>query len=117
MKKYIYLSTCDTCKRILKELQLPADVEMQDIKKNPVTEEQVAFLYGKTGSYEALINKRSRKFKESGIVAKECTEEQFKGLLFKDYTFLARPVLIWEDEAFIGNAKKTVEAAKALVSE
>ena len=49
----------------------------------------MAFLYGKTNSYEALINKRSRKFKELGIVAKECSEQDFKALLFKDYTFLS----------------------------
>ena len=116
MKKYIYLSTCDTCRRILKELGLPAEVEMQDIKKDPITTDQLDWLFNKAGSYEALINNRARKFKELGLSPKDITEKQRKDLLLTDYTFLKRPVLIWNDEVFIGNAKKTIEEAKATIN-
>lgn len=115
MKKYIYLSSCDTCKRIQKELNLPAEVELQDIKKNPITEEQLAMLYSQVGSYEGLINNRARKFKELGLSPKEVSEEKRKELLLSDYTFLKRPVLIWDDKLFVGNTKKTVEEAKLTV--
>lgn len=115
MKKYIYLSSCDTCKRIQKELNLPAEVELQDIKKNPITEEQLAKLYSQVGSYEGLINNRARKFKELGLSPKEVSEEKRKELLLSDYTFLKRPVLIWDEKLFVGNAKKTVEEAKLTV--
>jgi len=115
MKKFIYLSTCDTCKRIMKELSLPADVLLQDIKKEPIDATQLSSLYAKTNSYEALINKRARKFKEWGLNAKTLTESEFKDLLLKDYTFLKRPVLIWDEHLFIGNAKATVEEAKEVV--
>ena len=115
MKKFIYLSTCDTCKRIRKELNLPTEVILQDIKKEPITEEQLAFLFAKTQSYEALINKRARKFKEWNLNAKQLSEAEFKDLLLKDYTFLKRPVLIWENELFIGNAKATVAEATVAV--
>lgn len=98
----------------MKELSLPADVLLQDIKKEPISEEQLASLYAKTNSYEALINKRARKFKEWGIDAKTATESEFKDLLLKDYTFLKRPVLIWDENLFVGNAKATVAAAKKI---
>jgi arsenate reductase len=116
MKKYIFLSTCDTCKRIQKELSLPTEVELQDIKKNPITEEQLEMLYSQVGSYEGLINNRARKFKELGLSPKDVSEEKRKELLLQDYTFLKRPVLIWDDKFFVGNAKKTVEEAKHAVS-
>ena len=116
MKKFIYLSTCDTCKRIMKELQLQPNVILQDIKKEPISEEQLASLYAKTNSYEALINKRARKFKEWGLDTKTLNEAKFKDLLLKDYTFLKRPVLVWDEQLFIGNAKATVSRAKEAVS-
>ena len=115
MKKYIYLSSCDTCKRIQKEFNLPAEVELQDIKKNPINEEQLAKLYSQVGSYEGLINNRARKFKELGLSPKEVSEEKRKELILSDYTFLKRPVLIWDEKLFVGNAKKTVEEEKLTV--
>ena len=116
MKKFIYLSSWDTCKRIQNELNLSTQVELQDIKKNPITEEQLEMLHSKVGSYEGLINNRARKFKELGLSPKEVSEEQRKELLLSDYTFLKRPILIWEDKLFVGNAKKTVEDAKGAVA-
>ena len=44
MKKVYYLKTCSTCVRILKELDLPSDFELQDIKTNPITETQLEAL-------------------------------------------------------------------------
>ena len=41
MKKIYYLSTCDTNKRILKELNLPKDFIKQDLKTNPVSEKEL----------------------------------------------------------------------------
>ena len=32
MKKIYHLSTCDTCKRILSEINPPGEVSLQDIK-------------------------------------------------------------------------------------
>ena len=116
MKKFIYLSTCDTCKRIQKELNLPADVELQDIKKYPITEEQLNELYGKVGSYEGLINNRARNFKVLGLSPKEISEEKRRELLLHDYTFLKRPVLVWNDDLFVGNSKQTISEAKVAVS-
>jgi len=109
LKKVYHLSTCDTCKRILKELDLPENIEKQDVKKEPLTEEQLEKLYQKTGSYEALFNKRAQLYKKCDLKNKNLTEENYKELLLEHYTFLKRPVFILEEDIFIGNSKKTVQ--------
>ena len=36
MNQFVYLSSCDTCKRILKEVNLPKKIILRDIKKTPL---------------------------------------------------------------------------------
>ena len=117
MKKIYYLSTCDTCKRIQTELDLPTNFELQDIKVNPLSAKELEKLKALAGSYEALFSKRARLYKERDLKNKNLSEEDYKNLLLEHYTFLKRPVLVNGQEIFIGNSKKTVEAAKASVHE
>lgn len=112
MNKIYYLSTCDTCKRILSGFTPSLDVKYQDIKKKPVSEEELDRLKVMTGSYEALINKKARLYKERDLKNKDLSEDDYRNLLLEHYTFLKRPVIEAGDQVFIGNSKKTVEAAK-----
>ena len=108
-----HLSTCDTCKRILKEIDADKyDFTMQDIKTTPVTEKQLDMLKKKTGSYEALFSKRTQLYKSLSLANKTLTEEDYKTYLLEHYTFLKRPVIIYNNEVFVGSEKKTVEAVK-----
>ena len=43
----------------------------------------------------------------------DLTEKDIKHYILEHYTFLSRPVIIIDDQIFIGNSKKTVDAAKA----
>ena len=43
------------------------------------------------------------------------TEKDFKHYILEHYTFLKRPVICVDDQIFIGNSKKVVEAAKATI--
>jgi arsenate reductase-like glutaredoxin family protein len=110
--RFIYLSICNTCKRILKELDLPEHVKLQDVKTQPATEDQIEFLKVQSGSYESLFNRRSQQYRGRGLHEKDLTEEDYKSLLLDHYSFLKRPVLVYQQQAFIGNSKKTVAAAK-----
>lgn len=112
MKKVYYLSTCDTCKRILKELALPANFIMQDIKVQPVSQGELEEMKVLAGSYEALFSKRARLYKEMDLKNKELSEVDYRDLLLEHYTFLKRPVILNDDQIFIGNSKKTIEQAK-----
>jgi len=112
MKKIFHLSTCDTNRRILKELNLSEEFIKQDIKTTPISGKQLDELFKLTGSYEALINKRAKLFSERKLKNKNLQESDFKNLLLEHYTFLKRPVLINEAEIFIGNSKNVVASAK-----
>ncbi len=113
MQKIYYLSTCDTCKRIIKEVGLPSSFIKQDIKQEEITVKQLEELKELAGSYEALFSKRAKLYKERGLKNEDLKERDFKRLLLEHYTFLQRPVIVNNNQIFVGNSKKTVEAIKA----
>lgn len=110
MKKIYYLSTCSTCTRIIKELNLDDSFEFQDIKTNKITIEQIKEMEKLSGSYESLFSKRAMKYKSMGLKEKNLSENDIKELILDEYTFLKRPVVLLNDKIFIGNSKKVVEA-------
>jgi len=115
LKKIYHLSTCDTCKKIINQLNLPSDYIRQDIKTQTITQKQIEEMYDLSGSYEALFSKRARLYKERNLKDQILNEEDYKNLILEHYTFLKRPVLIQEDQIFIGNSKKVVAQAEAAV--
>ena len=110
MKHIYYLSTCDTCKRILAHWNTDG-CTLQDIKTEPMTAAQVDQMIALAGSSEALFSKRARKYKELGLKDKNLSEADIRQLIINEYTFLKRPVLVIDNQIFIGNSKKVVDAA------
>jgi arsenate reductase len=104
---FFYLKTCDTCRRILKELNLPDEVVLREIKSAPITTEELEQLKAHFSSYEELFNKRAVKFRSMN--ASDFKDSDYKKLLLSDYTFLKRPVLLMENNAFAGNSKDTIQ--------
>lgn len=117
MKKVYYLKTCNTCLRILNELNLPSEFVLQDIKNEEITVKQLDDMKALSGSYEALFSKRAKLYKEMGLKDQNLQEADFKHYILEHYTFLKRPVIIVDNQIFIGNSKKTVEAAKLALHE
>ena len=117
MKKTYYLKTCSTCSRILKELQLSDDFELQDIKSQAITASQLEEMKALAGSYEALFSKRATLYKQRDLKNKSLTENDYKSLILEHYTFLSRPVTLFNSEIFVGNSKKTIEALKLALNE
>ncbi len=88
---------------------------MQDIKENEITVKQLEELKALAGSYEALFSKRAKLYKERDLKNENLTEEDYKSFILEHYTFLKRPVIVINNQIFIGNSSKTVDAAlKAL---
>jgi len=114
MKKIFHLSTCDTNRRILKELAPGADVELQDIKIKNIDAPTLDWIKEKVGSYEALFSKKAIKYRSMGLNEQTLTEQDYRRWLLEEYTFLKRPFIIIEDKVFIGNDKKTIGAAAQL---
>jgi len=115
-KKVYHLSTCSTCKRIIKELDLvDKDFELQNVKEIPISEEVLHLLKAQSGSYESLFNRRSVLYRERNLKEQSLTEKNYKDLLLEHYSFLKRPVIQVGDHFFIGNTKKTIAAAKEYI--
>lgn len=114
MKKIYYLSSCSTCARIIKDLQLEKHkFNFQDIKTEKITSTQLEEMKKLAGSYEALFSRVALKYKS--LDPKPATENEYKKLILQEYTFLKRPVIVNGNQIFIGNSKKVVEAAKAAI--
>jgi len=113
MKKVYYLKSCSTCQRILKEWELGDDVELQNIKTEQMTAEQVDQMISLAGSAEALFSRKAMKYRAMGLNEKTLSEKEYRQLIIDEYTFLKRPVLILDNQIFIGNSKAVVAEAKA----
>ena len=111
MRKIYHLANCNTCQRIIKELNGGKGFELQNIKEDKITEAQLAFMAEQVGSYEALFSRRAMKYKSMGLKEKTLVEADYKRLILEEYTFLKRPVIILDEMIFVGNAKKVVQAA------
>lgn len=107
MKQVYHLSTCSTCKRILHSLTLPKDISLIDIKHQSITEEVLDALKTQLGSYEAVFSKKAKRYNE--VKATISCDEDFKALILSDYTFLKRPVFIYNDFYSVGNDRSAVE--------
>ncbi len=114
MNKIYYLSTCDTCKRIIADLGLKEKgFEFQDIKTEKMTPAQLEEMKKNTGSYEALFSRIARKYKELDLGSKKLAETDYKNFILDEYTFLKRPVIFIGNKMFVGNTKSVIAEAKA----
>ncbi len=111
MKKVYFLQTCDTCRRILKEVNTNG-FERQEIKADNVSVSQLNEMYELSGSYEALFNKRAKLYTSMDLKNQTLSEADYRQYILDEYTFLKRPVFIFDYEIFIGNSKKVIEKLK-----
>ncbi|MBL4888274.1 MAG: hypothetical protein JKZ03_07510 [Flavobacteriaceae bacterium] len=117
MKKVFYLKTCDTCKRIIKTLLLPSEFVFQEIKEEAISSKQLEELRELSGSYEALFSRRAKLYKAMGLKDAVLSEADYKDYILQHYTFIKRPIVVVEEQIFIGNSKNTVEAASKAIHE
>jgi len=113
MKKIYHLGTCSTNQRILNEIKPAASVLLQDIKLDPITEEELDAMKELAGTYEALFSKVARKYRALGLHAMQLSEGDYRRYILQDYTFLKRPVIIAGKNIYIGNAASVIAKAKA----
>ena len=115
MKKVYHLGKCNTCQRILKELNW--NEKTQEIRTEKITEKQLDEMAVLAGSYEALFSRRAIKYKNMKLKEKILSEADYKQLILEEDTFLKRPVFLIDGAIFIGNTKKTLEAVQAALHE
>jgi len=98
-------------------LSLDSSINKIDIKKNPLNVSQLEELHTISGNYEVLFSRRAQLYKQRDLKNKILSEETLKQLLLEHYTFLKRPVLIYDKILFIGNSAAVVEKAKTFLNE
>jgi arsenate reductase-like glutaredoxin family protein len=113
LKKIYHLSSCSTCQRIISEINPSSDVVLQDIKTEAITEAQLEVMKEMAGTYEGLFSKRAQLYRQRGLNEQHLTEADFMKLILEHYTFLKRPVMILDNQIFVGNSKKVVATAAA----
>ena len=117
MRAFFYLRGCEKCMQIMKTLNLDSAIKQIDIKKNSLNEYQLDELFKLSKKYEALFSKRAQLYKQRGLKDKALNDEDYRMLILEHYTFLKRPLLVYDQAIYIGNSSKVVEAAKAFLNE
>lgn len=116
MKKIIYyLSTCSTCKKIISQIDNIDQFQLIDLKNRPIKEAELSDLKTLAQcNYEDLFNKRAQKYKSVKDTVQ--SDDQFKKLILEEYTFLKRPIIIYDGKAYIGNSKTIVLEALEVIN-
>ena len=96
----------------MKEWNVDDTFELQDIKAENILPAQVDQLIRMSGSALVLFSKRAVKYRAMGLHERELSDAEMRQLIIDEYTFLSSPVLVLDNEIFVGNSKKVVEAAK-----
>ena len=110
-----YLSTCDTCKRIINQINDLTQFELIDIKKKNITALELKEISQLSNlSFENLFNRRSQKFKL--IVKEGLADHDYFRMILEEYTFLQRPVIVYRNQVFVGNSKSVIAAAISLIN-
>ena len=106
MQKIYYLANCSTCKKMMNSLNLEG-FELREIKNDPITIKELQEMKERSGSFEALFSKRANLYKELELKNKSLTEKDYKDYILAHYAFLKRPVVLMDQEIYIGSSPKT----------
>jgi len=115
MKRVYHLGKCNTCQRIISEVNWNFD--RQEIRSEKISENQIDDMAKLAGSYQALFSKRAIKYRTLNLKEKSLTEQDYKNLILSDDTFLKRPVFVLDNQIFIGNSKAIIPALKIALNE
>jgi arsenate reductase-like glutaredoxin family protein len=115
MKRVYHLGKCNTCQRIISEVNWNFD--RQEIRSEKISENQIDDMAKLAGSYQALFSKRAIKYRTLNLKEKTLTEQDYKNLILSDDTFLKRPVFVLDNQIFIGNSKAIIAALKIALNE
>jgi Spx/MgsR family transcriptional regulator len=107
MTKLYGLKNCDTCRKALKALEAEGrDVAFYDVKKEPLSRDQLAAFLGAFGA-DKLVNKKSTTWR--GLSDDERGREPLD-LLVENPSLMKRPVIIDGEKKYLG-WQKDVQAA------
>lgn len=112
IKKVYFLSTCDTCKKIMKQVGVTSDFEMVDLKSHSFSSTELDLFLSVLPNPYDLINKRSILYRELNLKGKELSRNEVVSLIKQHYTLIKRPIFVLDNEVFIGNSSSVVTHVK-----
>jgi arsenate reductase len=116
MKKVYHLSSCSTCQKIIKDLQLrEKGFVLQDIKTEKITSPQLDKMIEMAGSVDPLFSTKAIKYRELGLKDKKLTDREKKDYILSEYTFLKRPVIIVSLKIFAGSSSEIISRVKSIL--
>ena len=107
MKKAYHLAQCSTCQRILNEINWKGQI--QDIRTEKISDEQLDELAKMSGSYESLFSRRALKYKSMGLKNKNLSETDYRQLILEEDTFLKRQYLSSTTKYLLATVKKQLK--------
>lgn len=109
MLHIIGIPNCDKIKATKKWLESKeVDFEFIDVKKEPLTLDELAELEYKVG-IDVLVNKRGTTYRNLGLKNQELTTEELLKVLEENQSMIKRPVLVYEDAVLIGYDESAFE--------
>jgi arsenate reductase len=102
---------------LIKGWKIHPSIELQDIKQSLYSAQELDEMKCLAGKYEALFSKRSQKYKPLKVAEKVKTDNDYRHFLLSDYSFLKRPVLVYDSIIFIGNSAETEQKISVFLSD
>jgi arsenate reductase (glutaredoxin) len=112
MNTIFYLPNCSTCTKALAQIMPDNRLALQNLKQTPISAEQLDELAKRVGSYSELFNKQSRQYREKGLNNLSLSEADYRQWILNEYTFLKRPIVLFNNQVFICRSADVIEQLK-----
>ena len=102
MLEVIGIKNCNTIKNTLQWLEdNGVEYEFRDVKKDPLSPNELADMVGKIG-LDSLLNRKGRKWKDLGLADKNLSDNDLFEVLLEHQTMIKRPVLVRDGAIIVG---------------
>jgi Spx/MgsR family transcriptional regulator len=110
MLHIVGIKNCNTVQKTLKWLQeRNVEFTFQDVKKDPLADEEILDLVKKL-SLETVINKKGSKWRSLNLSDKNLSDQQLFDLLTEHQTMIKRPVIYRDGSVLIGFDEDALES-------
>ena len=105
---FYWLPNCSTCQKAKRYIERHGikNIELRDIKENPLTRAEVENLAKMLGGADELFSRRAVKYREMKLGEREVSKTEMLALMTDEYTFLKRPMLVMKNKAIAGYFEK-----------
>lgn len=101
---FYWLPNCSTCQKAKSYIERHGlrDFKLRDIKEERLTPIEVVRLVEMLGGANELFSRRAIKYREMKLNERELSDNEMIDLMSDEYTFIKRPVLVYDGKAIAG---------------